>query len=276
MMKVHIVNEDDGHVIPRMMRWLVNKYSWSMSNRIDHRADLNYYAPYTAVALGQTGTTTAAWFTHKEDDHRGKLSLWHRAKRLIDYPLVTSHVIKDLNNFYVITPGIDLKHFKPGKKPSTKKAVVGVAGIGQPRKGYDLFNSLIECEETLNIEVKVAGRYWDRGRWYSYEEMPDFYRSLDVFVCTSINEGIPIPPLEALACGIKTVVPRSVGMMDELAGSPGVYFYDKGNFESMCEAVLIALDDSITKKVMHESMDIYSIDAWCESHYNTFEWILTQ
>jgi len=43
-------------------------------------------------------------------------------------------------------------------------------------------------------------------------EMRAWYRDLDVFVCTSINEGGPYPPFEAAACGCP-VVSTDVGMV---------------------------------------------------------------
>lgn len=48
----------------------------------------------------------------------------------------------------------------------------------------------------------------------SRSEMRAWYRGLDVFVCTSINEGGPYPPFEAAACGC-AVVSTDVGIVAE-------------------------------------------------------------
>jgi len=51
--------------------------------------------------------------------------------------------------------------------------------------------------------------------WRNREEMLEFYRSLDVYVCASRTEGTPNPCLEAAACGLPVVTTR-VGNMPEL------------------------------------------------------------
>jgi len=71
--------------------------------------------------------------------------------------------------------------------------------------------------------------------------MPNFYRSLDVFLCTSLIEGGPVTVLEALACGKSVVIPREVGALDELPPIPGVVRYYKGDYDSMVDAIRWAL-----------------------------------
>jgi len=56
--------------------------------------------------------------------------------------------------------------------------------------------------------------------------MQEFYRSLSVFLCTSAIEGGPVTILEALACGVPVVVPKGVGLVEELPDIPGIYRYD--------------------------------------------------
>jgi glycosyltransferase involved in cell wall biosynthesis len=45
--------------------------------------------------------------------------------------------------------------------------------------------------------------------------MPEFYHSIDVYVCASRSEGTPSPCLEAAACGLPVITTR-VGNMPEL------------------------------------------------------------
>lgn len=52
-------------------------------------------------------------------------------------------------------------------------------------------------------------------RCLSEEDMVKFYNSVDVFLCTSITEGAPLPPIEAMACG-RPVVTTAVGDMPRL------------------------------------------------------------
>jgi glycosyltransferase involved in cell wall biosynthesis len=43
-------------------------------------------------------------------------------------------------------------------------------------------------------------------------EMGEFYRSVDIFVFTSLEEGFPAPPLEAMACGAAVISTRCGGV----------------------------------------------------------------
>lgn len=43
-------------------------------------------------------------------------------------------------------------------------------------------------------------------------EMPDYYSSIDVYVCASITEGTPNPILEAMASGVP-IVTTDVGIV---------------------------------------------------------------
>lgn len=52
-------------------------------------------------------------------------------------------------------------------------------------------------------------------RWRNRDEMLDFYRGLDVYVCASLSEGTPNPCLEAAACGVPLIT-TPVGDMPEL------------------------------------------------------------
>lgn len=52
-------------------------------------------------------------------------------------------------------------------------------------------------------------------KWRGPEEMLEFYRSIDIYLCASRSEGTPNPCLEAAACGVPVVTTR-VGNMPEL------------------------------------------------------------
>jgi glycosyltransferase involved in cell wall biosynthesis len=70
-------------------------------------------------------------------------------------------------------------------------------------------------------ELRLAVR---EEKWRGREEMLDFYRSLDVYVCASRTEGTPNPCLEAAACGLPVITTR-VGNMPELIrdGENGIF-----------------------------------------------------
>ena len=80
--------------------------------------------------------------------------------------------------------------------------------------GYRGYEEIIVPAVTSleRVALLTAAR---EDKWRGPEEMREFYRSLDVYVCASRAEGTPNPCLEAAACGVPLVT-TCVGNMPEL------------------------------------------------------------
>ena len=107
--------------------------------------------------------------------------------------------------------------------------------------------------------------------------LPQFYNSLDVYVCTALIEGIPMPPLEALACGIPVVIPRDVGMLDELPDMLGIYRYDRGDYEQLLAAVLNAINERgmPDRMALAAAVCEYNPSSYAKAHVEGFEQVLS-
>lgn len=109
------------------------------------------------------------------------------------------------------------KRFSPNDQPT-------VGWCGNPKalewmgfadlKGFSVFESLRSSSEvTLEVAVGLPA-----------EQMPQWYRSVDIYVCASRSEGTPLPVLEAMSTG-NIVVSTAVGIVPELRSS-GVFPFD--------------------------------------------------
>lgn len=78
------------------------------------------------------------------------------------------------------------------------------------------------------------------GKRFTYETMQDFYDSIDVLVCTSSTDGGPLPPLEAISCGVPAIS-TDVGNMHDFE-IPG-RFDDVTGAVKLLQGDLIALHD---------------------------------
>jgi glycosyltransferase involved in cell wall biosynthesis len=109
------------------------------------------------------------------------------------------------------------KNFRPAAKPT-------VGWCGNPKalewmglvdlKGLSVVESLRGSSE---VTLKIASDL-------PPEQMPQWYRSVDIYVCASRSEGTPLPVLEAMATG-NIVVSTAVGIVPELR-SPGLFRFD--------------------------------------------------
>ena len=103
--------------------------------------------------------------------------------------------------------------------------------------------------------------------------LPTFYQSLSIYVCASRVEGVPYPPLEALACGVPIIIPRGVGMLDDLPEMVGIERFDAGDYDSLAAALersLGRLQDARSLE-LRAAVEPYTATAWATAHELAFE-----
>jgi hypothetical protein len=104
--------------------------------------------------------------------------------------------------------------------------------------------------------------------------MPAFFQSLDILVVTSLIEGVPMPPLEALSCGVSVVIPREVGLLDELPDvEGGVVRYERGDARSLMGALTYAVEarDEVDREALRAVTASYTVENWCAEHRRHIE-----
>lgn len=274
-MSVHIVLWDDNHVVPRMARWLVERNGWTCSSEPRDDVAVNYYLPYLKFEPHShpANTRSAAWFTHRETGTEWKMAQWSIAARHVDIPVITSPVYAtDLPHARFVTPGVDVDLFYRREEIARGIGRVGTAGVGQPRKGPHLIVDLFYSD--VAKQVQVVGLNWPfpHVTLEHDEQMPFFYSGIEVYLCTSLEEGVPEPVLEALACDTKVCIPHGVGICDMLPGVAGIRHYQKGNGRDMLRALKLALaDQPAPGSLRRVVMDGYTKYEWCASHRRALE-----
>lgn len=130
--------------------------------------------------------------------------------------------------------------------PTLVKAVLRVEGIrlsvvGAAAEG-EAPELVAERDELLGA-LTAAGRL-DHRSTVDPAEMPGVYRDADVFVLPSLEEGMPISILEAMASGLPCVVTMVGGVVDivELAASKGLITVPVSDVDALV-AVLTRLRD---------------------------------
>lgn len=147
---------------------------------------------------------------------------------------------------------------------------VGNSVWGKQSQGYDvkgytrLFQPMIAELEArgLKVEARVAD---PQVKHIPFEDMPEFYSDLDVFVCTSAMEGTPNPVLEAMASGIP-VVSTDVGIVFEAFGDKQKRFmFRDPSPQALASAVaeLIA-DENLRASLCEENRTRIGEWAWEE------------
>lgn len=157
---------------------------------------------------------------------------------------VTNHVPRNLP-VRRMRYGLDTDRFQ--KDPSAKPRFLQGHGLAKQvltfgfagsawsnesnRKGLDrLWKCLIRLKDELDVPfvLRIIGRYWPPEMIPSElkpvtrlepdipsARLPEFYSSLDYYVCTSLHEGVPYPVLEAMSCEC-VVISTPVGVVPEI------------------------------------------------------------
>jgi len=245
---VNIITEDESKawILRRCAREIQKKYPEITINGSPR--PLTYVINY-ALHKNASGVTVGH-YTHLEESGVFR-------KRFIDtIPLFDYYVAMCKK-----TAGLLLEHGADPRRVSVvrqgcdervrKEPVFGIVGRTYPsgRKGEHLVEKMIAS----NYKIKAWGRGWNVDDTISdFDALPDFYRGIDYLVVTSLNEGGPIPVIDAIAAGVPVIAP-DVGWCFEFP----VIRYDVGDWESL-NGVLMRLTNPPTW------------DSWAKAHGKIF------
>lgn len=142
--------------------------------------------------------------------------------------------------------GVDTTFFRPPAEPRGRAAGqlrVGWAGSlanhGAEHRRFDVIERAVASLSGVTLSTAIREQ-----RWRNHDEMLEFYRDLDVYVCASRSEGTPNPCLEAAACGVPLIT-TAVGNMPELIeeGENG-YLFD-GSVDGLAHDLAVLRDSPL-------------------------------
>lgn len=289
-MKVHIVHYQSNttdHILQRLVDLLCNRTGWTSGHTPNGNAELNYFLPYLVHAEKSSGwqdTPTAAYFSHLDPNAQNKSNMWHEAARHMDLCIVTANLYGDMlqkwgrRTAFAHAP-ID-PQFKPTRPVQETRPIIGVSGFlyNDGRKGEQFVEKMVSSDLGRKLVWKASGRGWKINDLHNYlwNEMPAFYQRLNVYLCAALTEGVPMPPLEAMSCGIRCVIPIGVGMLDQLPDLPDLYRFKAGDYDDMARAVEQAAFDErpVNVTALRAAVVDYNANQWVLDHIEAFEALL--
>ena len=291
MSSVHIAisNPKADWVIARFARYLHDLNGWSLGTGSQRAASCNLYFPYLDWRFTCfLGTPVGAFMTHLETGNSMKVKWWNQTRAKMNL-LVTmaeqyrQQLLPYNPNTVNITPPVEAQ-FVPAPPKERGRPTVGFSGniYRGGRKGENLAAKLVTKRAMWDFKASGAKGIGDKKNgWtvptksYSWRDMPRFYQSLDVLVCTSLIEGGPVTILEALACGRPVVVPEGVGLIDELPDVGGIYRYKAGDYTALADACDRALECRETPEQLHDIVADRTVERYAEEWEAAVEGILS-
>jgi len=166
-----------------------------------------------------------AFFTHLEDDWE---EMFDEVASKVDYAVCINQKIKT----YLELLGVKrVELIRHGHDPRVKKEITfGVCGkvYLSGRKGEYLVKNMVD----EGYKVLGLGSGWPCEMLGDWDKAPEFYKKIDYLVITSLNEGGPVPVLDAIAAGVPVIGPNT-GWIWEF---PCIH-YKKGDWDSLNEVL---------------------------------------
>jgi glycosyltransferase involved in cell wall biosynthesis len=138
--------------------------------------------------------------------------------------------------------------------------------------------SLIE-EHGLTGRVRVLGEYEQR-------DAPAIFRQAHVLLHTKVNDPCPTVVLEAMACGLPVVYPRSGGTVELVGDEAGVGVPHPDGFErdeppppdALAEAVEVALAGraDYAAAARARAVERFALEPWLERHAELFAGLVSR
>jgi len=181
-------------------------------------------------------------------------------------------------NYPIVTPGINLNEFYPSEineERVTKKILC--LGKSIKRKGvWDLFESLKIVKKHIDdIQLVLFGNEPNLRNFSpipceyvinpSGKKLRDLYCSVDLLVMPSHLESCPLPPLEAMACGIP-VVTTNCGTEDYAIHKENCLVVSPNRPKEMADAIITILnDEKLRNQLISNGLASVKKHTWKES-----------
>ena len=201
-MKINIVAPLKEEWILAKLARMLNEYipEVTLSEKPDSKADINYFMNWALYE--PVKTKTMGWFTHPEDKK------FYDVAKKVDWCIChAEQYAEELRKIgcraTTITPGIDNIF-----KPKLRLGIVGRKYNGD-RKGGKIVEAIRELDY---VELKFTHHSWgDDVADVFFDNLPNFYNSIDYLLVPAILEGGPVPVGEAIKCGKQVIAPLEIG-----------------------------------------------------------------
>lgn len=205
------------------------------------------------------------------------------------------------NKILTIMNGVDTNKFYPDPEAKAKKEpyydadlLVGTVSRLDPIKNCDL---IIEAFSSVtsdghNIKLMIVGDGPERQRLENLaqtlahshrimflgerDDLPDLYRSMDIFLLTSRNEGLSNTILEAMASGLPTIATCVGGNPELVAHQKTGLLIQADNREAIKDALLFYLNNR-DERIRHginarnEAVHRFSLDRMVRTYESLYE-----
>jgi glycosyltransferase involved in cell wall biosynthesis len=183
---------------------------------------------------------------------------------------LTEYEVKSI----VIPIGVNVNRFYPAKK-SKSKINIGVLGRLVPEKRVqDTIKSMKLIEHKLDYQLHIAGdgpellklrmlaeKYKINSIFYGRIKYPEiFLRNCNIFILSSIREGLSTSLQEAMACGCIPIAVDNIGCEELISHGENGYLFTPGKIHELSHNIITAANKpELGKKARQTILKNYDI-----------------
>ena len=127
-----------------------------------------------------------------------------------------------------------------------------ISGIGPDLEAAKNMASIMN----LNDVIEFTG-------YVSYDDVPNIYRSADIFVSPTWSEGFSNTILEAMASGLPIVASRAIGVVDCLTHRVNALFHEVHDVAGLSKQIETLLDDALLRRELAKNALLEIQDKYC-------------
>ena len=169
---------------------------------------------------------------------------------------VSHEIVTDLlplrKDIKYIPQGVDTEQFSPKQRRPNKKFTVGWAGTDRYVKRFPtLMRALGDLED---IDFKYC--LYQHPSQRTWEEMPEFFNSLDAYINISTTEGSNRGVIEAMSCGVPVIAtPVGEAYQSVLTGTTGLLLHLNGNAVQGVRDAVYLMREIINNDMKHNARE---------------------
>lgn len=244
-----------------------------------------HYSKYPSVATFHTAFVGFNW------NRIAKIFFEEDARKLGKFIFVSKTakgaVIPPYRGDWTIIPnGVDLELFFPEKKGKFVEGKVNVGFLSrhEPRKGLHILLEAFardnELKEKAHLIVGSSGPLTEYYKKYCIDngipatflgkiprnELPEFYRKLDIFVAPSTGgESFGIILLEAMACGVPVIASKIEGYLNVITDGQNGLIFENENFVDLSFKIKELMSNrALQERLRSEACEFVRMFHWLE------------
>ena len=107
----------------------------------------------------------------------------------------------------------------------------------------ELIKMDVEIHTFGNSRVPVYAKNLKNHGVINDQQLAAIYNDSDIFVLTSVIEGVPLPPLEAMSCGMAVISTNNGGINEYIRNGINGIITERNDLESLMQSIKLLLTD---------------------------------